>query len=73
VLQIQVPEFGILRLSYLVLDYNGTLAVDSEFLPRVAEQVTQQLVVHVLTGDTFGTARSQLAGVPCELSVLASV
>ena len=72
-LQIQIPEFGILRLSHLVLDYNGTLACDGELLPRVRDsldRLAQQLAVHVLTADTFGTAQSRLAGVPCELSIL---
>ena len=35
-IEIDVPGYGRLSLSHLVLDYNGTLAVDGELLPGVA-------------------------------------
>lgn len=72
-LQIQIPDFEPLRLEHLVLDYNGTLAFDGELLPGVKERLDRlasQLIIHVVTGDTFGKARSRLSGVRCELSIL---
>ena len=72
-LQIQIPDCEPLRLEHLVLDYNGTLALDGELLPGVRERLDRlasQLAIHVVTGDTFGKARSGLAGVACNLSVL---
>ncbi|MGN2390166.1 HAD family hydrolase [Pelomicrobium sp. G1] len=58
---------------HLVLDYNGTLALDGELLPDVRERLQRlsaALSIHVVTGDTFGTARARLAGLPCQLSIL---
>lgn len=72
-LEIDIPGFALLRLRHLVLDYNGTLAVDGTLLPGVRERLdrlTSVLSLHVLTADTFGTSRAALAGVNCALSIL---
>jgi soluble P-type ATPase len=70
-----IPGFGNLRLEHLVLDYNGTLAQDGRLLPGVGprlRRLARSLRVHVVTADTFGTARRALAGLPCDLAVLAA-
>ncbi len=70
---IKVPGFGELALAHLVLDFNGTLAVDGRLLPQVAETLNSlagQLTVHVLTADTFGTVRAAMAGVNCAVDIL---
>lgn len=72
-IEVDVPSFGKLTLEHLVLDYNGTLAVDGEPLPGVRESLAAlagRLTVHVVTGDTFGKVRQEMAGFPCELVVL---
>jgi len=72
-LRISIPGFGVLRLRHLVLDYNGTLAVDGRLLPGVKlrlRALSRSLNLHVLTADTFGGARAALSGVPCRLSIL---
>ena len=72
-LAIEVPGAGELRLEHLVLDYNGTLAVDGRLIAGVADRLrglAKTLQVHVVTADTFGQARIGLAGLPCALSVL---
>ena len=72
-LEISVPGHTPLRIEHLVLDYNGTLAVDGVLLPGVSEalwQLAEQLAIHVVTADTFGNARETLAILPCELTVL---
>jgi len=73
VLAVDIPGGRSLRLEHLVLDYNGTLACDGILLdgvkPRL-ENISRQLQIHVITADTFGQARTALAGVACELSVL---
>jgi P-type E1-E2 ATPase len=71
-IEIDIPGFRLLKLNHLVLDYNGTLALDGLLLPRVAEALTDlasRLQIHVITADTFGHAKAQLAGVPVELSI----
>jgi len=70
---IQIPGFGTLTLDHLVLDYNGTLAVDGVLLAGVKEALntlSDRLVIHVVTADTFGKAAVGLDGVACRLTVL---
>jgi P-type E1-E2 ATPase len=70
---INIPGFRDLQLVHLVLDYNGTLAVDGKLLPEVAETLTalsSKIEVHVITADTFGLAASQLAGLPVKLTIV---
>lgn len=72
-LEIAIPGAGTLRLDHLVADFNGTLACDGALLPDVDEALrclAQQLALHVVTADTFGTAREALAGIPCQLTIL---
>ena len=72
-LEIGIPGQAPLYLEYLVLDFNGTLALDGALLPEVADalwQLSERLTIHVVTADTFGQAREALAGLPCELTVL---
>lgn len=74
-LKMHIPEFGDLELSYLVLDYNGTIALNGFLLADVAPLINvlaHNLEVHVVTGDTFGTAKDQLAGINCKLKIIPS-
>jgi soluble P-type ATPase len=55
------------------MDYNGTMACDGRLIEGVREMLDalrDRLEIHVLTADTFGKARAELAGVPASLSVL---
>jgi len=72
-IEIAIPGHGKLKLKHLVLDYNGTLAVDGRLLAGVRDalvELANELEVHVLTADTFGIARAGLEGVPCTLTIL---
>ena len=74
-LDVAIPGYGRLRLADLVCDFNGTLAVAGELAPGVRERLPKLaalLRIHVVTGDTFGTARAELAGSPCAIVVLAA-
>jgi soluble P-type ATPase len=74
-IRVTVPGFAEYGFEHLVLDYNGTLAIDGSLIPLVREKLTalaQHLTVHVLTADTFGSAAKQLADIPCSLTVVAS-
>jgi soluble P-type ATPase len=73
VLSVPIVGFGTLRLEHLVLDYNGTLAVDGELLPGVKRRLaalSARLHLHVVTADTFGKARAGLGGLDCTLEIL---
>ncbi len=72
-LGIEIPGFKRLLLANLVLDYNGTLACDGKLITGVGERLellSDRLQVHVLTADTFGSAREELAKLPCRVSVI---
>jgi soluble P-type ATPase len=73
VIEIDIPGFATLELTDLVCDYNGTLALDGALLGAARARLprlTEHLRLHVVTGDTFGTARDELAGLSCEVVVL---
>lgn len=70
---IDIPGFRHLHLQHLVLDYNGTLAIDGFVISGVAEMLVAlapDITIHVITADTFGDASDQLAGLPVKLTVL---
>lgn len=58
-LHIEIPGSAPLAVRYLVLDLNGTLAVDGRVRERTRElinQVAESVEVYVLTADTGGEA-----------------
>jgi soluble P-type ATPase len=72
VIALDIPGFRNLRLEHLVLDYNGTLAIDGVPLPGVVAQLgvlTASLRIHVITADTFGRVRAELARLPLEIVI----
>lgn len=69
-LQIDIPDYKILDLKYLVLDYNGTIAVDGKIPRGVREQLkalAKDLTVYVLTADTYGSAEEECEGLPVKI------
>lgn len=72
-LAIDVPGFGLIQLEHLVSDFTGTLSVDGALLTGVREplsRIADLLRIHILTADTFGKARAELHGIPCEIHIL---
>ena len=70
---LMIPGFGALELRHLVLDYNGTLALDGRLLPGVRDALNalaDQVEIHVITADTFGLAGSELAGLPVNITII---
>jgi P-type E1-E2 ATPase len=58
-IDLKVPGWGDLALKYLVLDLNGTVALDGKIIPGVAERLaalSADLTVHLVTADTRGRA-----------------
>ncbi|HIE13119.1 MAG TPA: ATPase P [Desulfotomaculum sp.] len=65
-LQITIPGRGRLELKHVVLDFNGTFALDGTVLPGVVERLNrlaESLELHIFTADTFGTAREACAAI----------
>ncbi len=72
-IRIDIPDFGALSLEHLVMDYNGTLAMDGVLIPGVAEvleKLSSDLQIHVITADTFGKAHEQVKNLPVSLKIL---
>lgn len=64
-INISVPGWRELRLAHLVLDYNGTLACDGRLIEGVSPLLAllvEQLEVHIVTADTFGSVERMFAG-----------
>lgn len=59
---IEIPGREPLRIDHVVLDYNGTVAVDGLLLKGAGERISrlrEHVKVHVLTADTYGTVTRQ--------------
>src|SRR6056297_2995337 len=72
-MEILIPGHGELKLKHLVMDYNGTLAIDGRLIEGVSKalnRLSEALSLHVLTADTFGIAKEELEGVACEVTIL---
>lgn len=56
-LTIEIPGRGLYQLQHIVLDVNGTLAVDGKLIEGVAQalsSVQKNLQIHLVTADTHG-------------------
>ena len=72
-IEIDIPGFGQRTLEHLVLDYNGTLALDGRVQPGVFSRLSQlknSLKIHILTADTYGTVRTTFGHTDATVHVL---
>lgn len=56
-IQFNIPGVGEYILEHLVMDVNGTLAVDGQLIEGVASRIAslrERLSIHLLTADTHG-------------------
>ena len=68
-----IPGYKNIEIAHLVLDFNGTLAVDGRLVDGVRgclEVLSRDIEVHVITADTFGKVQSEMEGISCRVSVL---
>ena len=70
---LDIPGFGRREINRMVSDYSGTLT----FAGALRHDVRQRLIrladlveIHILTSDTFGTARLELGDLPVTLKLL---
>ncbi len=69
-LNLDIPGGKILELQGVLCDMNGTLTIDGQMSPKVAEslqKVSAIMKVYIITADTFGTARKIFAPLPVKL------
>ena len=72
-MEINIPGTGTVNITNIILDYNGTIAVDGILIPGVQDilnELSGNLDIHIVTADTFGMAGSELADVKCRFAVL---
>jgi P-type E1-E2 ATPase len=69
----QIPGRETLEIHHLVLDFNGTFALDGKMLPNVAERLqklSESVRIYVISGDTNGSVRSECGHLPLTITVL---
>lgn len=74
-IEIEIPGFKKLQLKYLVMDYNGTLAIDGKLIEGVENRLyalADHLEIHVITADTFGLVKTYLENFPIQLKIITS-
>ncbi|WP_274363768.1 HAD family hydrolase [Paenibacillus thermotolerans] len=73
-MQIHIPGQGSLQINHLVLDFNGTIALDGKLVYGVRERLfdLEKLYnIHVLTADSNGSAAEECKGLPVTLHMIA--
>jgi soluble P-type ATPase len=56
-IDLTIPGVGAIQIVHLVLDINGTLALDGRILdgiPRALSSLSNLLEIHLVTADTYG-------------------
>lgn len=74
-LEIDIPGYGMLQVSSVLSDFNGTLACDGQLIPQITPLLRKLCAivdVHVITADTYGFVAKTLQGLPVQLSILPS-
>ena len=69
-IRIDVPGREIIEIEHVVLDYNGTIALDGQLIEGAAwriRELCKSAHVYVLTADTYGTVRAQCDGLGVEI------
>lgn len=72
-LTIDIPEYKVLTVKNMVLDFNGTMAFDGVLLSGVKERLNllaESINIYVLTADTFGTGQSACQEIKAEVHIL---
>jgi P-type E1-E2 ATPase len=72
-LEINVPSRGLLRFEYLVLDVNGTIALDGRLISEAyerLERLSEALGVWLVSADTQGTLAQLAADLKAQTRLL---
>lgn len=72
-MKIDIPGFGACDIENLLLDYNGTIAFEGSIIEGVKErlrELSKELRIYIVTADTYGTVKEQVADLPVNLAVI---
>ena len=70
---VDIPGLKKMELTNLVLDYNGTIAVDGELIAGIEERIdvlAKDMTIYIVTADTHGSAQEKLMLLSCSVEVL---
>jgi len=70
---LHIPGDGELRIKHLVLDFNGTIALDGKLQQGVRERLLhleKLFTIYVLTADSNGSAAKECDGLPITLQII---
>ncbi len=70
---VSIPGMQNYEVTDLVMDFNGTLAVEGNLIEGVRErliEIGKLLRLHVVTADTFGMAKIELRDLPVKIHIL---
>lgn len=74
-MKISIPGYKELDLNCLILDYNGTIALDGAIPGEVKaalRRLSRDFSIYVLTADTHGTAKAMCEGLPLTIMTFPS-
>jgi len=72
-IQIDIPGYKSLVIKNLIMDFNGTIALDGHLINGVAERLmhlSKDLNLFILTADTFGLVEKSCSGLPVHIQKL---
>ena len=63
-INVQIPGWGELAIEYVMLDFNGTAALDGKLkkdVKDVIDKISRYVKVFIITADTYETADAELS------------
>ena len=66
----KIPGRGTIEIKNVILDYNGTIAIDGKIIKGIKEQINQLsnlICFHIITADTYGTVEKELENTNCKI------
>lgn len=71
---IDIPGFKKLLIEHLVIDFNGTIGCDGKLIKGLSDRLnllSQQTEIHIISADTYGTAREEVDDIDCRIVIVA--
>jgi soluble P-type ATPase len=75
-LKLEIPGSEAFEIEHLILDYNGTIALGGVIYEGVMERLerlAEDLEIHVITADTYGSVHAQCEGKKVSVHVIGKV
>jgi soluble P-type ATPase len=66
----EIPGREPIEIKHVLLDYNGTIAVDGQLIDGVDKRINElagDIHFHVITADTYGSVEKELADTHCKV------